>query len=274
MTLTFPMQQRELQSVPRVTTLADPNFLSSSLLEVATSISAVQQYLHLSGWSKRIPWILSPQNVTISILVRRRCSSSKYYTSSSNFNRNIRNLWKIGDHNFIGGTHGATNSDFRIKFKWTDKTVGIWASTADRSPSLNDLNFLPSPLNVLNTMAVMQPNGEYSSQSPEPSIPSLISTSPKYVSTIEGWDTPHATTDHDTIYGEDEPGRVYWGISSSDTFDSNKPRPAILDFEPILHIAAPTTTKVKAEHGDVIFLKRGSFAAHVRGMRLAPTKAK
>ena len=44
------------------------------------------------------------------------------------------------------------------------------------------------------------------------------------VSTIEGWDTTHATTDDATFYTDDEPGRVYWDISSSDTFDSNGPR--------------------------------------------------
>ena len=44
------------------------------------------------------------------------------------------------------------------------------------------------------------------------------------VSTIEGWDTTHTTTDDATFYTSHEPRIVYWDISSSDTFDSNEPR--------------------------------------------------
>ena len=46
------------------------------------------------------------------------------------------------------------------------------------APSLNDLNWPPNPFNVLATMAVIRTNEEYSPQSPEPSIPSPISTPP------------------------------------------------------------------------------------------------
>ena len=91
-------------------------------------------------------------------------------------------------------------------------------------PSLNNLNGPPNPFNVLATMAVIRVDDEYSPQSPEPNIPSPISTPPMNVSTIEGWDTTHTTTDNDTFYTDDEPRRVYWDISSSDTFDSNEPR--------------------------------------------------
>ena len=45
-------------------------------------------------------------------------------------------------------------------------------------PSLNDLNLPPNPFNVLATMAVIQQDQEDSSQSPEPSDPSPISTPP------------------------------------------------------------------------------------------------
>ena len=78
--------------------------------------------------------------------------------------------------------------------------------------SLNDLKLPPNPLNVLATMAVIQPNGEYRPQSPEPSIPSPISMPPINVSTIEGWETTHTATDDATFYSEDEPRRVYWDI--------------------------------------------------------------
>ena len=92
-------------------------------------------------------------------------------------------------------------------------------------PSLNDLNLPPNPFNVLATIAVIRVDDEYSPQSLEPTIPSPISTPPMNFSTIEGWgDTTHTTTDNDTFYTNDEPRRVYWDISSSDTFDSNEPR--------------------------------------------------
>ena len=92
-------------------------------------------------------------------------------------------------------------------------------------PSLNDLNLPPNPFNVQATMAVIRADDEYSPQSPEPSIPSPISTPPMNVSTIESWrDTTHTTTDDATFYTSDERRRVYWDIPSSDTFDSNEPR--------------------------------------------------
>ena len=91
-------------------------------------------------------------------------------------------------------------------------------------PSLNDLNLPPNLFNVLATIAVIRANEHYSPKSPEPSIPSPISTPPMNVSTIEGWDTTYTTTDDNTFYpSEGEPRRVYWDISSGDTFDSNEP---------------------------------------------------
>ena len=65
-------------------------------------------------------------------------------------------------------------------------------------PSLNDLNLPPNPFNVLATLAVIRVDDEYSPQSPEPTIPASISTPPMNVSTIEGLDTTHTTTDNDT----------------------------------------------------------------------------
>ena len=53
-------------------------------------------------------------------------------------------------------------------------------------PSLNDLNLPHKPFNVLATRAVIRQDEEYSPQSPEPSIPSPISTPPMNLSTIEG----------------------------------------------------------------------------------------
>ena len=82
------------------------------------------------------------------------------------------------------------------------KPYGLGSQQPIVAPSLNDLN-LP-PLNVLATMAVIRADDAYSPQSPEPSIPSLISTPPMNVSTIEGWgDTTHTKTDDATFYTDD-----------------------------------------------------------------------
>ena len=91
-------------------------------------------------------------------------------------------------------------------------------------PSLIDLKLSPNIFNVLATMVVIQADEAYSPQSLEPSIPSAISTPPMKMSTIEGWDTTHTATDDATFYTDDEPRRVYWDISSSNTFDSDEPR--------------------------------------------------
>ena len=74
------------------------------------------------------------------------------------------------------------------------------------SPSLNHLNFPPNPFNVLATIAVSQQDQEDSPQSPKPSDPSPISTPLMNLSTIEGWETPHTTTDDNTFYSsQNEP---------------------------------------------------------------------
>ena len=92
-------------------------------------------------------------------------------------------------------------------------------------PSLNDLNLPANPFNVLATMAVVRADNQYSPQSPEPSIPSPISTPPMHGSTIDEWETPHTTTDDNTFHSSDiEPRRVYWDLSPDETFDSNEPQ--------------------------------------------------
>ena len=100
-------------------------------------------------------------------------------------------------------------------------------------PSPNDLNLPPNPFIVLATMAANRVDDAYNAHSPEPSIPSPISTPPINVSTIEGWDTMYTTTDDNTFYSsENKPRRIYWDISSSDTLDSNEPRHASVASSP------------------------------------------
>ena len=125
-------------------------------------------------------------------------------------------------------------------------------------PSLNELNLPPNPFNVLATMAVVRVVDANSPHLPEPSIPSPISTPPMNVSTIEGWDTTHTTIDDATFYTDDEPRRVYWDISSSETFDSNEPRNMSVASSPSSTPPPPRRQKRKLSIG-MSFPKKGEF---------------
>ena len=76
-------------------------------------------------------------------------------------------------------------------------------------PNLNDLNLPRNPFNVLATMAMNRQDQLYSHQLPEPSDPSPIFTPPMNLSSIDGWETPHTTTDDNTFYSEGEPRGSY-----------------------------------------------------------------
>ena len=98
-------------------------------------------------------------------------------------------------------------------------------------------------------MPVSHPTAEghdenYSSESPEPSEPSPISTPPKNLNTIEGWETPHTRMDDNTFYSDDELPRIYFLPSSS---------------SPQL---PPRKLKQKLSLG-MPFLKRGGVLEHV-----------
>ena len=129
-------------------------------------------------------------------------------------------------------------------------------------PSLNDLNLPPNPFNILATMAVIRSDEHYSPQSPELSIPSPISTPPMNVSTIEGWDTTYTTTDDNTFYSsENEPRRVNWDFSSSDTFDSNEPRNVSVASSPASTPPPPPRQKRRLNNG-MSFPQKGGVSQH------------
>ena len=129
-------------------------------------------------------------------------------------------------------------------------------------PSLNDLNLPPNTFNVLAMMAVIRANDEYSPQSPEPTIPSPTSTPPMNVSTIEGWDTTHTTTDNNTFYSSDnEPRRLYWDVLSSDTFDSNEPRNVSVASSPSSTPPPPPRQKRRLSMG-MPFPQKGGVSQH------------
>ena len=53
-------------------------------------------------------------------------------------------------------------------------------------------------------------NDRYSPESPDPSLPSSISSPPMSVSAFNSWETTHTTTDDNTFYSDDEPRRIYF----------------------------------------------------------------
>ena len=141
-------------------------------------------------------------------------------------------------------------------------------------PSLNDINLPPNPFNVLATMAVVRVDDANVPHSPEPSIPSPISTPPMNVSTIEEWDTTHTTTDDATFYTDDEPRRVYQDISSSGAFDSNEPRNVSVASSPSSTPPPPRRQKRKLCIG-MSFPKKGGVSQHTCeacGLLLPPKK--
>ena len=128
-------------------------------------------------------------------------------------------------------------------------------------PRLKDLNLPPNPFNVLATMTVIQAGEDYSPQSPETSNPSPISTPPMNVSTIEGWEITHTTTDDATFYTENVPRRVYWDTSSSDTFDSNEPRNVSIASSSSFTLPSPRRQKRKLSMG-MYFPKKKGVSQH------------
>ena len=129
-------------------------------------------------------------------------------------------------------------------------------------PSLNDLNLPPNTFNVLATMAIIQGDERDSPQSPEPSIPSPISSHPMTISTTEGYETHHTTTDDNTFYSsENEPRRVYWDIYSSDNFESNEPKNVSVASSPSSTPPPPRRQKRKISMG-MPFPQKGGVSQH------------
>ena len=140
-------------------------------------------------------------------------------------------------------------------------TYGVGSQHPIVPPSLNDLNLTPNPFNLLATMVVIRADAEYSPLSTEPSIPTPLSTPPMNVSTIEGWETTHTTINDATFYSDDEPRRVYWDFSSSDTFDSNEPRNVSVAPRPSFTPPPPRRQKRKLSIG-MSFPKKGGVSQH------------
>ena len=130
-----------------------------------------------------------------------------------------------------------------------------------------DLNLPPNPFGILNTMEIIAQtrddnNDRDSPESPEPSMPSPISTPPVNVSAFNSWETSHTTSNDDTFYSEDEPRRVYWTPPLGETFQSDDEPRRIYLLSQSPSPPPPRAQKRKLSLG-MSFPKEGGVSQHV-----------
>ena len=269
MTLILPLQPRELQSISRLTTRAAPLSLRPSLLKVTLSIAAAPKRFNL-------PQLLITMYRNLNL--NSSTDSDVFYVEHSLPETSpIRNNTPA----ILNSTHlsGAMEPEAKTISSVASLEPQIVTIESDSNeptfpyafgtqhpivpPSLNDLNLPHNPFNVLATMAVMQQDQEDSPQSPEPSDPSPIWTPPMNLSTIEGWETPHTTTDDNTFYSsENEPRRVYWDFSPNETFESNEPRRVSPAGSPSSTPPPPPRQKRRQSMG-MSFPQKGGVSQHI-----------
>ena len=231
MTLILPLQPRELQRISHLTARADSPSVVSSLLKVTFSISAALNcfnFLHFLNIMYQNHSLNSSSDSDVFYVEQSSAEASpvRYNTPailtstqlSGAIDPEAITISSVAspEPQIVTIDSGSNEPTFPYAFGTQHPIV---------PPSLNDLNLPPNPFNVLATMAVIQQHRADSPQSPRPSDPSPISTPPMNLSTIEGWETPHTTTDDNTFFSsENEPRRVYWDFSADETFESNEPR--------------------------------------------------
>ena len=142
----------------------------------------------------------------------------------------------------------------KIDYDSNEPTMPYWfgRQLPNIPTRLNNVNLPPNPFTIPATMAVAHATAEghvekHSLQSLKSSEPSPISTPPMNLSTIDGWETPHTTTDDNIFFSDDEPRRIYFLPSSP--FSQLSPR------------------KLKGKRSlGMSFSKKGIVAAHLGGL--------
>ena len=268
MTLILALKPRELQSVSRLTARAASPLLRPSLFKVTLSIAAALKRFNF-------PHLLNTMYRNSSF--NSSTFSDVFYVEHSSPERSpIRNNTPV----ILNSTQlsGAMDPELITISSVASPEPHIVTIESDSNepafpyafgtqypivpPSLNDLHLPPNPFNVLASMTVIRQDHDESPQSPEPSDPSPISTPPMNLSTIEGCETPHTTTDDNTFYSsENEPRRVYWDSSPNETFDSNEPRRLYPAGSPPSTAPPPPRQKRKLNLG-MSFPKKGGVSQH------------
>ena len=281
MTSVLPLKPRELQSVSRLTARADSRFSNIITFQVTLSKSSSSKYFKFHQFSIKMYRNPSPNSST---------DSDVFYVEQSSPERSpIRhNTPIILNSTQLSGAMDPETITISSVASLEPQIVTIESDSNEPTfryafgaqhpimpPSLNNLNLPANPFNVLATMAVIQQAQEDSPQSPEPSDPSPISTPPMNISTIEGWETPHTTTDDNTFYSsENEPRRVYWDSSPNETFESNEHRRVYPVRSPPSTPPPPPRRKRRLSIG-MSFPKKGGVSQHTReacGQPLPQTK--
>ena len=214
MILILLLKPRELQSVSRLTARAASLSLRLSFFQLTLSISAAfKDFKFLSFFTKmyRNP---SPNSTNSDLFYVEQSSPERSpIRNNTPIILNSTQLSEAMDPETITISSVASPEPQIVTLDSDSNEptfpYAFGAQHPKVPPSLNDLNLPANPFNVLATMAVIRQDQEESPQSPELSDLSPISTPPMNISTIEGWETPHTTTDNITFYSsENEPRRV------------------------------------------------------------------
>ena len=264
MTSVLPLKPRELQSVSRLTARADSRFSNIITFQVTLSRSSSSKYFKFHQFSITMYRNPSPNSSTDSdvFYVEQFLPERSPIRHNTPIILNSTQLSGAMDPETITISSVASPEPqiVTIESDSNEPTFpyAFGAQHPIMPPSLNDLNLPANPFNVLATMAVIQQDQKDSPQSPEPSDPSPISRPPMNISTIEGWETPHTTTDDNTFYSsENEPRRVYWDSSPNKTFESNEPRQ-------VYPVGSPPSTPRRKRRFSIgmSFPKKGGVSQH------------
>ena len=263
------MLPRELQSSSRLATHADSLLFISSLHQ-ATSSNLVAPIISQTSLSLKIA-----MNSLLSLDSSSTESDVSYVERSSEEGSPARNntpavlnstqLSRAMARETITMSSVTSLEPQIVTIDWdsNEPTIpyGFGSQHPIKPPILKDLSLPQNPFIVLATLAVIRAEEEYSPQSPEPSIPFSISTPPLNLSTIEGWETTHTTTDDNTFYTDDDPKRVYRDISSRDTFESNEPKNVSIASSPSSTPPPPRRQKRNLNMA-MSFPKKGGASQH------------
>ena len=215
MTSVLPLKPRELQSVSHLTARADSRFSNIITFQVTFSRSSSSKYFKFHRFSITMYRNPSPNSSTDSDVFYVEQSSPEGSPIRHNTPTILNSTQLSGAMDpetiTISSVASPEPQIVTIESNSNEPTFpyAFGAQHPIMPPSLNDLNLPANPFNVLATMAVIQQDQEDSPQSPERSDPSPIPTPPMNISTIEGWETPHTSTDDNTLYSsENEPRRV------------------------------------------------------------------
>ena len=281
MTSVLPLKPRELQSVSRLTARADSPSVILSLFKVTLLISAALKSLkfHQSFITMyRNPSLNSSTDSDVFYVEKSSPEGSPIRNNTPAILNSTQLSGAMEPESITISSVASPEPQIVTIDSHSNEPTFLYAFGTQHPivpPSLNDLNLPRNPFHVLATMAVIQQDQEDSPQSPKPSDPSLISTPPMNLSTIDDWETTYTTTDDNTFYSsENEPRRVYWDFSADETFESNEPRRVYPTGSPSSTPPPRPRQKRRLSMGMSSPRREGSVAAHPRGMRPTPSTKK